>query len=133
VPMPIPSSVPEHDVSYGLPAVVARNEDLVREGFWRKLRRQIGRIPFTEELAAAYFCAVDARTPARVRAVLLAALAYFVLPADLIPDWLVGLGFTDDASVLTLAMGLVAGHIRERHKQEARRALFRPAPAAERD
>ncbi len=131
--MSMTSSVPGHDVSYALPAVVARNEELVREGFWRKLRRLIGRIPFAEELAAAYFCAVDARTPARVRAVLLAALAYFVLPADLIPDWLAGLGFTDDASVLTLAMGLVAGHVKERHHVRARTSLFLPEPSADAD
>jgi uncharacterized membrane protein YkvA (DUF1232 family) len=131
--MPISSSVPEHDVSYPLPAVVARNEELVREGFWRKLRRLIGRIPFAEELAAAYFCAVDARTPARVRGVLLGALAYFVLPADFIPDWLAGLGFTDDASVLALAMGLVAGHVKERHRLRARKALLRPQLPAEED
>jgi uncharacterized membrane protein YkvA (DUF1232 family) len=116
---------------YAVPAVGAQDERLVREGFWRKLRRLAGRIPFAEDLAAAYFCAVDPRTPARVRAVLLAALAYFVLPADLIPDWLAGLGFTDDASVLTLAMGLVAGHVKARHHEAARRALFIPAPPAE--
>lgn len=118
---------------YALPAVVAQNEELVREGFWRKLRRLTGRIPFAEELASAYFCAVDAHTPARVRAVLLAALAYFVLPADLIPDWLAGLGFTDDASVLTLAIGLVSGHIKERHRARARSALFRPDLPPDRD
>jgi uncharacterized membrane protein YkvA (DUF1232 family) len=122
------ASAPEHDGRQALPAAVTRNERLVQEGFWRKLRRFAGRIPFAEDLAAAYFCAVDVRTPARVRAVLLAALAYFILPADLIPDWLAGLGFTDDASVLTIAMGLVAGHIKERHRSRAREALLRPAP-----
>jgi uncharacterized membrane protein YkvA (DUF1232 family) len=126
-----PPSISEHDVAYALPAVIARNERIVREGFWPKVRRFLGRIPFTEELAAAYFCAVDPRTPARVRAVLLAALAYFVLPADLIPDWLAGIGFTDDASVLSLTIGLVTGHVKERHRVHARAALFLPEPLAD--
>jgi uncharacterized membrane protein YkvA (DUF1232 family) len=131
--MTVTASVPEHDGRHALPAIVTRNERLVRDGFWRKLRRFAGRIPFAEDLAAAYFCAVDTRTPLRVRAVLLAALAYFILPADLIPDWLVGLGFTDDASVLTIAMGLVAGHVKERHRSRAREALLRPVPPPDED
>lgn len=114
-----------------LPAVAAENARTVRDGFWRKLRRLAGRIPFAADLAAAYFCAVDPRTPARVRAVLFAALAYFVLPADLIPDWLAGLGFSDDASVLALVIGLVSGHIRARHHAAARAALLIPTPPAE--
>ncbi len=31
------------------------------------------------------------------------AIAYFVCPADLIPDWIVGIGFTDDLAALTYA------------------------------
>jgi uncharacterized membrane protein YkvA (DUF1232 family) len=27
--------------------------------FWRKLRRALGRVPFAEDLLAAYFCAID--------------------------------------------------------------------------
>lgn len=127
------ASIPESEPAYPLPVAVARDEKRVRDRFWPKLRRVVGHIPFAEDLAAAYFCAVDARTPARVRAVLLGALAYFVLPADLIPDWLAGLGFTDDASVLTLAMGIVSGHVRERHRDRARAALFRPEPKPDED
>ncbi len=114
---------------YPVPAVVIRNERLVRERFWPKLRRLIGTVPFAEDLAAAYFCAVDMNTPVRVRAVLLAAAAYFVIPTDLMPDFVAGLGFTDDATVLSLALGLVSGHVKERHKTLARNALLRPEPA----
>lgn len=116
-----------------LPAVMARNERVVRAGFWTKLRKVSGRIPFAEEVAAAYFCAVDRRTPARVRAVLLAAVAYFVLPTDFIPDFIAGLGFTDDATVLTVALGIVSGHIKDRHHRRAREALLIPEPAADLD
>lgn len=106
-----------------LPAVIARNERTARRGFWQKMARVAGRIPFAEEAASAYYAAIDPKTPTRVRATLLAALAYFVLPADLIPDIVTGLGFTDDATVLMTAIGIVSGHIKEDHKAKARAAL----------
>lgn len=112
-----------------LPAVMSRNERLVRERFWLKMRRFAGRIPFAEDVASAYFCAIDPRTPARVRAILLAAAAYFIIPTDLIPDFIAGLGFSDDATVLATAIGLVSGHVKDRHRERARAALLRDAPA----
>jgi len=109
-----------------LPAVIARNRSTVERGFWKKLLAVAGRIPFAEDLAAAYFCAADPLTPTRVRGVLLAALAYFVIPVDIIPDFIAGFGFTDDAAVLATAIGLVSRHIKPRHRQRARAALDLP-------
>lgn len=106
-----------------LPATIARNERIVENGFWKKLLRVAGRIPFSEDAAAAYFCAIDPKTPSRVKAILLAALAYFVIPFDVVPDFVAGLGFTDDAAVLALALTLVAGQINDGHRQRARAAL----------
>ena len=111
-----------------LPAVIARNRRIVERDFWRKLLRLIGRIPFAEDLAAAYFCALDPATPGRVRGVLIAALAYFVVPFDAIPDFVAGFGYTDDAAVLATALGIVSGHIRDRHYRRARAALGLPEP-----
>ncbi|MEX1147841.1 MAG: YkvA family protein [Sphingomonadales bacterium] len=101
----------------------ATNEARVRRGFCRKLRRVAGRIPFAEDLATAYYCATDSRTPARVRAILFAGLAYFVIPADFIPDFIVAFGFTDDAAVLMAVIASVSSHITDRHRERARRAL----------
>jgi uncharacterized membrane protein YkvA (DUF1232 family) len=109
-----------------LPATIARNERIVGERFWKKLLKVAGKIPFAEDAAAAYFCAVDPNTPSKVKAILLAALAYFVMPFDVIPDFIVGLGFTDDAAVLAMALTLVAAHQGE-HRQ-ARAALHIPSP-----
>ena len=109
-----------------LPAVVARNERTVERGFWEKLLRVAGHIPFADDAAAAYFCAVDPVTPRKVKAVLFAALAYFVMPFDAIPDFIAGFGFTDDAAVMAMALGLVAGHVKPRHVARARAALGLP-------
>jgi uncharacterized membrane protein YkvA (DUF1232 family) len=114
------------DPAIHLPATIAQNERTVERGFWKKLLAVAGRIPFAEDAAAAYFCAFDPTTPTRVRGVLMAALAYFVLPFDLIPDFIAGLGFTDDAAVMALAIGLVSRHIKPRHVAKARAALDLP-------
>jgi uncharacterized membrane protein YkvA (DUF1232 family) len=109
-----------------LPAVIAHNERIVRDGFWKKLLKKVGRVPFAEELATAYYCVADPTTPPRVRAILLAALAYFVVPIDAIPDFVAGIGFTDDATVLAGAIALVSRYIRPEHRERARAALHLP-------
>jgi uncharacterized membrane protein YkvA (DUF1232 family) len=95
--------------------------------FWTKLRRVVAQIPFAEDLLAGYYCAVDRATPTRVRAVLLGAVAYFVLPADAVPDLFVGIGFTDDAAVLAAALTAVGRHLQPRHRAQARASLERLA------
>jgi len=95
--------------------------------FWRKVRRVAARVPFVEDLLAAYYCAVDRHTPTYVRAVLCGAIAYFILPADMIPDVLAPLGFTDDASVIAAAVAAVGSHLRPAHRDAARLKLDRLA------
>jgi uncharacterized membrane protein YkvA (DUF1232 family) len=114
-----------------LPATIAQNARTVEAGFWKKLLRFAGKIPFAEDAAAAYFCAVDPVTPTRVKGVLFAALAYFVMPFDAIPDFVAGLGFTDDAAVMAMAIGLVARHIKPEHWARARAALGLEGPPAD--
>ena len=95
------------------------------ESFWRKLGRVAASIPFADELVAAWYCALDRNTPGYVRAVLVGALAYFVMPADMVPDLIAGLGFTDDASVIAAAIASVGSHLRPEHRDAAREALDR--------
>jgi uncharacterized membrane protein YkvA (DUF1232 family) len=102
-----------------------RDEARVRRGFWPKLKRVAAKLPFAEDLLAAYYAAFDRQTPLQVKAALIGALAYFVLPADAMPDILPMLGYTDDALVLVTALRLVSGHIRDEHREAARQALAR--------
>ena len=106
-----------------LPAVFTANQRKVRDGFWRKFRRVATRLPFANDLAAAWYCATDPTTPLRVRATLFGALAYFVMPFDVVPDVLAVVGFTDDASVLLAALTVVAAHIKPEHRKQAADAL----------
>jgi uncharacterized membrane protein YkvA (DUF1232 family) len=99
------------------------DERTVKKGFWPKFARVAGKLPFVEDLLAAYYCAFDRQTPTQVRMVLLGALAYFVLPFDGIPDILPVFGFADDAAVLAAAMKLVMDSIKPEHYDAARRKL----------
>lgn len=93
--------------------------ETVERGFWTKFRRLAAHLPFADELLAGYYAAMDPETPSHVRAVLIGALAYFVVPTDLVPDFVIGLGFTDDAVVLATAIRSIAGHVRPRHRARA--------------
>jgi uncharacterized membrane protein YkvA (DUF1232 family) len=95
----------------------------LRRDFWGKLRGALAHLPFAEELLAAYYCAFDRATPTQAKAALVAAIAYFVLPFDAIPDMLPIIGFTDDAAVLAATIKLVASHITPEHRQAAREKL----------
>ncbi len=108
-----------------LPLAVERNRTRARKVV-PKLLKYIGRIPFADDLASAYYCALDKETPARVKGVLLASVGYFVVPTDMIPDFLLSVGFTDDAAVMAAAISVVGGHIKPQHKRAARKLLGLP-------
>ncbi|MGF9694882.1 MULTISPECIES: YkvA family protein [unclassified Rhizobium] len=111
----------------------ARQEKQVQSKFWPTLKRAVRYVPFSRDLVAAYYCAMDSRTPTRVRGVLLAALGYFVLPIDIVPDMFAFVGFTDDVAVLAAALRLIQSHIHDRHYEAADLALAEPSdndPAA---
>lgn len=103
----------------------ARDEETVRRGFWAKMKRVAAQLPFVDNLLAAYYCAFDRDTPMHVKAALMGALAYFVLPIDGMPDVMPLLGYTDDAAVLATAIRMVAGHIKPEHKAAAAAAIAR--------
>jgi uncharacterized membrane protein YkvA (DUF1232 family) len=104
---------------------LARDPERVRESFWIKIKRVAAKIPFAEDLLAAYYCAFDRETPRHVQVTLIGAIAYFVLPFDFVPDMVPLLGFTDDAAVLATAIRMVAGHIKPEHREAAHAALQR--------
>lgn len=100
-----------------------QREEKVRKGFWPTFRKAAARIPFSDDLVASYYCAMDPKTPTTVRMTLLAALAYFVVPLDMVPDFIMGFGFGDDIAVLTAAIAAVRGNITDAHRDAARRVL----------
>lgn len=98
----------------------ARNEQAVREGFSAKAKAYLRQLPMAVEVVALYFCMLDPKTPAWVKAAAAAALAYFILPLDAIPDLLPLVGLSDDATVLTAALTALSGYVNNDHRQRAR-------------
>jgi uncharacterized membrane protein YkvA (DUF1232 family) len=121
----------EHTMGFEPADRLAQDRESVRKRFWIKLKQVVAKLPFAEDLLAAYYCAFDRQTPRHVQAALLGAIAYFILPFDFIPDILPVLGFTDDAAVLATALRMVASHITPEHREAARAALKRGVETAE--
>jgi len=95
----------------------------VEAGFWKKFNRVMRHIPFAEEALASFYCARVPQTPFHVRATLCAALAYFLLPFDIIPDVFIIAGFTDDAAVLMAALSRLGDAIQPSHREAAKAYL----------
>jgi len=95
------------------------NEELVQQSFWTKTKKFAGKIPFTKDAIAMYYCAVDAKTPLWAKGIAFGALAYFISPIDAIPDALIGLGFTDDAAVIAAGIRAIAGQVTDEHRAKS--------------
>ncbi len=94
------------------------------QNFWSKLKKATQAIgkEALEKLLILYYCFQDENTPSREKAIILGALGYFIMPFDLIPDLLPG-GWTDDLSVLALAIAKVTRAINDKHIEKARDKL----------
>ena len=108
-----------------VPSVQRVNETRVTRGFWPKMRRVASRVPFADRALSVWYAARDPETPTAAKGIMLAALAYFVLPVDAIPDVFAGIGFTDDAAVFAALLATLGGNVRKRHYELAREALKR--------
>jgi len=98
----------------------AGRERFVKRRFWDKVRKTLGKVPFLEWAVAAFYSATDSATPRYVKVALFSALAYFIVPTDMIPDFIVGAGYTDDAAVLFTLLQTFGPHITEKHLDRAR-------------
>jgi uncharacterized membrane protein YkvA (DUF1232 family) len=95
----------------------------VKSGFWPVFKKAFRQLPFSRDIAAGFYCAMDPNSPRRVRAILLGALAYFILPIDAVPDFLAMVGFGDDIAVLAAAIAAVRSNITPEHYRKADEAL----------
>lgn len=102
-----------------IPVATPLDEQRVEEGFWPKVRKFAGQVPFLPDALALWWCAKDPETPTAAKGMMWAALAYFVLPTDVLPDVLVGIGFTDDAAVIAAVVSVAAKHLKPKHKAAA--------------
>ena len=102
------------------------DEVYVKRAFWPKVKRIGAKVPFVKEAVAMYFCALDPDTPLKAKGIALAALAYFILPFDAIPDAIAAVGFTDDAAVIAAALLALGSRITKEHLRKAEEWLNSP-------
>ncbi len=77
-------------------------------------------LAFLQQALVLYFCFQDEETPKYVKAVIVGALGYMILPVDLMPDAIVGLGWLDDIAVLGIAFKLANRYIKPYHEEKAK-------------
>lgn len=70
-----------------------------------------------------YYVLRNPATPSGQKARILGALGYFILPTDLIADFLPAVGFTDDLAVLTWALCSLTKFVTPEVKIQARQKL----------
>lgn len=107
------------------PRALIRLEQRVRHRLWQAVGGWAASLPWAQEAVAAYFCAVDPRTPVSVKVGLITALAGFLLPGRLIPKVLRSLVVSGDIGLLFGALQAFAAHIRPEHRQRARLIVIR--------
>jgi len=133
---------PTHDDAIHLPSDDVDTKDVnthrsaySEERFWRKLTRfgkRAGREVALKALQL-YFVLKRPDVPIWAKSTIVGALGYFISPLDAIPDFIAGVGYTDDASVLAAALVAVSIYIDEDVKRRADEALSRWWPKPEAD
>ncbi|GAB6615842.1 YkvA family protein [Bacillus cereus] len=92
------------------------------EAFWKKVKhvaKQAGQSVIYASLLL-FYVLQRPDVPKRVKIIVIGALAYFIAPIDAIPDFIVGIGYTDDLGALTAALIQVSLYVNEDVKDKAR-------------
>lgn len=94
---------------------------------WNKLKRHAADAGLKVVYAGLllYHVLDHPRLPARAKATIYGALGYFILPIDLMPDWIPAAGYTDDLGALMLALIQVSLYIDESVREQAKATLTR--------
>ena len=88
----------------------------------KKYGKKIG-VNTTYYILLLYQMIVSNIVPIADKAIIIAALGYFISPLDIIPDIIIGTGFIDDVSVLLIALRQVIKNITPEIKQQAKEQL----------
>ncbi len=99
--------------------------DYDEEQFWQKLTNyafMAGKNVISKALTL-YYATQSPLVPTWAKTIIYSALAYFILPADLIPDALIGVAYVDDLGVLASAFLTVEMYITPEHQEAAKKKL----------
>lgn len=76
------------------------------DSFWKKLKHLASNVGSKVLYPALqlYFLLQAKDVPMKAKTLIVGALGYLILPADLVPDFIPALGFTDDLTALMVAL-----------------------------
>ena len=108
-----------------IPTLEKYKEYYSDDGFWNKIKKHYKNIgkKLVKLAVVLFYTLRDKDTPVWAKTIILGALGYFILPLDIIPDFVPIVGFADDFATITLALGAVALHIKDEHKNKAAAVL----------
>ncbi|WP_246366886.1 YkvA family protein [Paraliobacillus salinarum] len=100
-------------------------EQFSDEKFWTKIQKFSKKAGTSVVYAVLllYYTLQKPEVPKKVKATIVGALGYFILPLDVIPDFAIGAGYADDLSVVILALAQVALYIDDEIKMKAKNKL----------
>lgn len=95
------------------------------EKFWDKVKKYGKKAGASVVYAVLllYYTLKKPEVPVKTKAMIIGALGYFILPFDLIPDFVFGIGYADDLGALGAAIIQVAMHIDADIKDKSREKL----------
>lgn len=70
-----------------------------------------------------YYVTENPNCPKKIKAAIFAALGYFIMPLDVIPDFTPMVGYSDDAAAIALALGLAQFYIDDEVNRKAKNKI----------
>ena len=97
------------------------------EGFWNKIVGVVksAGLELIYKALQLYYATQSPNCPAGVKAAIYAALGYFILPIDIVPDFIPGMGFADDLAALTAALVMAQAYVDLGVRTKARNTVRR--------
>ena len=95
--------------------------------FWDKLKRysKVAGMKVVYPALLLQYLMKSNDVPLKAKLILSAALGYFILPVDFIPDFAPLIGFADDLGVLLLVLRQMAVHVNPEIRNQARKHLLK--------
>lgn len=111
------SNTPNHEQDYKI--------HYSEESFWEKLRKHAGKAGKKVVYAAllGFYALQNPKVPMKAKATIYGALGYLILPIDLVPDFVPGVGYGDDLAALLYAVTAVTMYLSKEVKERAKLKL----------
>jgi uncharacterized membrane protein YkvA (DUF1232 family) len=97
------------------------------DGLWSKITKhyKVAGEKIIQIAISMYYSLRDDKTPKWAKSIIIGALGYFILPIDIIPDFVPIAGFTDDFATISVALAAIAMYITDEHKEKAKQFVVK--------